>query len=165
MTSKRHQPLSTEKQKNTSNIVNIEEMAQAAIKEQKDNHIKELEKTNVALGQTVDKLMTELTRKEEFIKHLEQLLSGSAQIIRSDVIMYVSDEEQIVTKQLEYLKQQALVRPLTLDEMKMLDLAVKTKRLSQEKPTSIEGSKRNPLSLIPTNELLKIAAKPLTEKE
>lgn len=147
----------------SSNVIDMEEMAQKAIAEQKDKLIKELEAHNLGLGQTVDKLMTELERKEATIKHLEQLLGGSAQIIQTGVITQVSDEEIITMRQLEYLKRDAMVRPLTLDEMKILDLAVKNKRLSQGNATDIKGSKSN-INTLSSKELLQIAATPLKNK-
>lgn len=155
---------STENKRNTSNIVvSIEDMAQLAIQERTEKHIKDLEANNLGLAQTVEKLMAELTRKEDLIKHLEHLLGNSAQIIQTGVIMHVSDEEQIVMKQLERLKQDAMVRALTLDEMKILDLAVKNKRLSQGNPTTIDG-KKNTLNALPHGELMKIASTPLNSK-
>lgn len=117
------------------------------------------EKDAVAMGQALDKALKALDRKDEEIKHLQTLLTSTAPNI-TIFPQIGSDEEIIALKQLESLKLSAMVRDLTLEEIKKFDLLVKNKRLSQGNPTTIDAEYEKLPS--DSNELKKLASRKIT---
>lgn len=92
--------------------------------------VSELEKHNVALGETVDRISKALDEKDSEIKHLQLMLGGSVPLI-SGGTNSITDEEIIAEQQLQRLKTKAQSGELTLEEVKKFDLLVKNKRLAQ----------------------------------
>lgn len=99
-----------------------------------------MEKDNIGLSQTVDKLIAELSNKDKEIKHLKEMLltSGSNKTVRIEV----TDEEHIAELQLDRLKKKAELGELTLEEVKKYDLLVKNKRLAKGDPTTVNADFR-----------------------
>lgn len=124
--------------------------------------IAQMERDNVAMGEALDKALKALDKRDEEIRHLQTLLSGSVPNVVS-LAQPVSDEEMIALRQLENLKLIAMSRDLTLEEIKKYDLLVKNKRLSQGSPTQIEAE----FTKLPDNvtDLKKLASKKLLPKK
>jgi hypothetical protein len=120
---------------------------------EEDSYTRELENKCFLLGKTIQDLNKVLQQKAEEIMHLKKLLEHSPS---SGVVLPVSDEEEIASIQLEKIKQLSRERKLTLEEIKMYDLLVKNKRLSQGDVTNINGVTSLPKSLTKTD-LIKIA--------
>lgn len=105
------------------------------------------------------KLKETIIKKDDEIKHLKDLLSSAVPILDEAHKFKISDEEEIALKQLEILKRNAQERQLTLDEIKMFDLLVKNKRLSQGKPTENAKFVKLPND---SDNLIAIASRPLS---
>ena len=119
----------------------------------------QMEKDNVALGEALDKALQALDKKDQEIKHLQTLLSGSAPNLHL-FPQNIPDEEIIALQQLESLKLISATRDLTLEEIKKFDLLVKNKRLSQGSPTTIDAEfDKLPTS---TDDLKKLASRKIT---
>lgn len=125
-----------------------------------------LSKHNVSLSETIDKLLKKLEEKEQEIKHLQELLSSSVPVIGESEVskIEVSDEEIIAEYQLRAIKQAAMVRDLTLDEVKRYDLLVKNKRLAQGNATVIDAKAKS-LQGKNTEALLTLAKLPTKEEQ
>ena len=106
-----------------------------------------LEEENIALKQTVSKLLVEIDR-------LHDKEQGS------DIIELgpITSEMLIIEKQIQFLKATALTRMLSLEETKILDIHIKNKRLLEGSSTSILDAE---FKSLPANmsdeELLRIA--------
>lgn len=157
------------KQNSQNNQENAGSNSVVSIKDLSDNHengilkttIIKIEKDNVALGQTIDKLYQELDKKDQEIAHLQVLLRGGIPNL-SVLPLKVTDEELIALTQLEILKKKAETRELTLEEVKKYDMLVKNKMLAQGKNPPIDADSEK----LPTDKdsLLKIvSSKPKTE--
>lgn len=97
-----------------------------------------LKRENNAAMKTIDKLLKDLSQKNEELKHLQSLVSQAVPVIKKDtstVITSITPEEEIAHLQLERLRQAAKNRTLTLEETRMFDLLVKNKRLAQDEST------------------------------
>jgi len=97
--------------------------------------VAELEKHNVALGETVDRFTKALDEKDQLITHLQSMLGGTVPLLTGTNVN-LSDEEIIAELQLQRLKTKAQHSELTLEETKKFDLLVKNKRLAQGSATS-----------------------------
>ena len=119
------------------------------------------EKQIIALNDQLIQLEKELEDKDAEISRLKNMLD-------SDVPSYlpvqnpVSLEEVIALKQIEVLHQASQTRPLSLEEVKILDLLVKNKRLAQGNTTSIIDTVKVPKEKA---KLLEIAAKKINVEE
>src|SRR6266850_6895060 len=122
-------------QNDSSNILNINEVAENTFKTQ----LLKSEEKCITLSQSINLLIKKLESKEEEIMHLKRILSQSVPIIGEIVPINISDEEIIAEIQLQKLKDSARQRELTLDEIRKFDLLVKNKRLAQGSATEIEG--------------------------
>lgn len=151
-------------QNDSSNIQSIDSVAVAMKEALLNDEIKQLQAHNVGLSQTIDKLLKQLEEKTNEIRHLQEMLMKSIPVIGDITPMIVSDEEVIAEYQLKALKSAAMMRDLTLDEVKRFDLLVKNKRLAQGNATTIEAQKNLPKNLS-KEELLKIASKPKKEMD
>lgn len=140
-------------------LVSIQDMADKAEINVLRLKVIQQEKDAVAMGQALDKALKALDRKDEEIKHLQTLLTSTAPNI-TIFPQIGSDEEIIALKQLESLKLSAMVRDLTLEEIKKFDLLVKNKRLSQGNPTTIDAEYEKLPS--DSNELKKLASRKIT---
>lgn len=99
--------------------------------------VAELEKHNVALGETIDRFTKALSEKDEEILHLQRMLGGTVPVLSgTNVNSPLTDEEVIAELQLQRLKTKAQHSELTLEETKKFDLLVKNKRLAQGNATS-----------------------------
>lgn len=132
-------------------------------------HIKNLEgqidlltKQNVGYSQTVDSLLSKIEQKDNTIMHLEKLLKGVTPVIGEISPFLVSDEEYLITMVIKNLKENSIGRTLTKDEMGILDLAIKNKRLLQGQATNINEKPKSTKQLS-HQEMLTIASKPLKE--
>lgn len=86
-----------------------------------------------AFNMTCDKLLKELSRRQEEINQLKQTVEQLK--YAPTVKMEFSAEEEIADVQLERLRQSSKTRALTLEETKQFDILVKNKRLSQDQST------------------------------
>lgn len=108
-------------------------------------------------------LKEQLKKAHEEIAHLKQLLMSYSPLVGQPEVAPVTDEEIITLKQLERLKQQALIRELTLDEVKRMDLLVKNKRLAQGAATQINDNKKDLPRDVSPAQLIEIATKKIIE--
>jgi hypothetical protein len=140
-------------------VTSIQDMADKAELNMLRLKIIQMEKDSVALGQALEKALNALEKKDQEIKHLQELLHGVTPNV-SVFPQHVSDEEIIALRQLESLKLSAMSRDLTLEEIKKFDLLVKNKRLSQGNPTTIDAEYEK----LPTNneDLKKLASRKIT---
>ena len=91
-----------------------------------------------AAFKTIDKLVKDVSQKNEENKQLQSLVGQVVPVIKKDssqLITAVTAEEEIAQLQLERLRKAAQARTLTLEETRMFDLLVKNKRLSQDEST------------------------------
>lgn len=129
-------------------------------------HNKNLESANVTLNQFNNSLMEKLKSKDEEISHLKQLLlSGSTPILGSDGLVQASVELQMVESQLRKLQEDTMLRSMTLDDVKRLDLLIKNKNLLEAKPTSIEGKSKQPAKQLSKEQIIQVAQKRTTEEK
>ncbi len=97
-----------------------------------------LKRENQAAMKTIEKLLKDLSKKNEEISHLQSLVSQAVPVKVPDkkkISVEISAEEEIAMIQLNKLRQVAQSRALTLEETKIFDLLVKNKRLSQDEST------------------------------
>lgn len=97
-----------------------------------------LQRENHAAFKTIDKLLKDISKKNEEIQELQRLLSASVPAIQPEekkVKLEITSEEEIAVFQLERLRQAAKIRSLTLEETRMYDLLVKNKRLATGEST------------------------------
>lgn len=125
-------------------LFEIDEIIKAPISATPE-YIKKLEENNVALQQMINELNHQLKQKTEEIQHLMNMLNASVPTIGEATPIIPTDEEVIAEFQLKALKAAAMVRDLTLDEVKRYDLLVKNKRLAQGAATTIDGQAKKPL--------------------
>lgn len=107
--------------------------------------IDDLKKENASLKRelnaafkTIDKLVKDVSQKNEENKHLQSLVGQVVPVIKkeaSSIVMSLTPEEEIAQLQLERLRVLAKSRTLTLEETRMFDLLVKNKRLAQDEST------------------------------
>lgn len=126
-------------------------------------YLKQLEENNVGLQQMINTLNTQLTQKTQEVQHLMELLAGMTPVVGEVNKLMPSDEEVIADLQLKSLKASALVRDLTLDEVKRMDLLVKNKRLAQGAATTIDGQAKKLLPNTDRSTLIQIASHKLKE--
>lgn len=118
------------------------------------------QKKNLELFDQIQRLEERLEKKEAEIKHLKELLDASVPEFRP--AFQVNDEEVIAIKQLELLKQASQIRPLSLEEVRIYDLLVKNKRLSQGDSTNIVDTVKLPKE---KSKLIEIASRKLNVQE
>jgi hypothetical protein len=97
-----------------------------------------LKRENNAAMTTINKLLKDISQKNEEVKHLQSLVSQTVPVIKKDsppIITTLTAEEEVAILQLERLRQAAKNRTLTLEEVRMFDLLVKNKRLTQDEST------------------------------
>lgn len=101
-----------------------------------------LKRENNAALKTIDKLLKDLNKKNEEIKHLQGLINQTVPVIVPEQKKLTKKaskpEQEIADAQLELLRNASQIRPLTLEEIKMYDLLVKNKRLAQTEPKNAE---------------------------
>lgn len=98
--------------------------------------ITQLKYENRAALATIDKLLVDLNKKAEEIDHLKSLVTQVVPVIQAPKgnQIIIAPEAEVADSQLERLRQASKNRTLTLEEVRMYDLLVKNKRLSQDKP-------------------------------
>jgi len=99
----------------------------------------------------VHSLLDEKKSLEAKIKHLEQLMMSNSR----DLLVSISPEEMTCTEQLSILKANSMVRELTIEEAKKLEIYVKTLQTIRKESTLT--IKRDNLSGYSDEELLAIA--------
>jgi hypothetical protein len=97
------------------------------------------------------------------IEHLKSLLAGATPLLKPEVEqpapkLQVSTEQAILEMQIEKMRQDAMVRQLTLEETKRLDLLIKNLHLVKGQATQITENKL-PFNISETD-LLRIATQP-----
>lgn len=72
---------------------------------------------------------------QEEVLHLQQLLAATTPLVGENVVQIYNKplEHAIIEAQITLLGNNAMVRPLSLDEIKMLDVLIKNKFLCEEK--------------------------------
>jgi phosphopantetheine adenylyltransferase len=110
-------------------------------------------KTHVELQEYCDAQFVALERAQKRIStleaevtHLKELLSSTTKLIDEPAIekIVVSPEQAICEIQIKKLQQQALIRELTLEETKRLDLLVKNLYLAKGQATAVIQTERLP---------------------
>lgn len=149
---------SKEHNKDSSNeVVDIVQLSENVLENQLKTVILELESKCLALNKTIDKLLSQLQLREEEISQLRSFIPQTSKIGEINLAP-ISDEELIADVQLRRLKDSALLRDLTLDETKKLDLFVKTKKISQNGQTLNTDKSELPKEL-PKAQLIHLASK------
>jgi negative regulator of sigma E activity len=139
-----------------SKVADLEEFKST---DQLKKEILTLTRENRAAMLTIDRLLKDLNKKSDEIKHLQSLVSQTVPVIKKDnqkLSVAVSSEEEIAQTQLERLRQAAKVRSLTLEEIRAYDLLVKNKRLVLDESTINLG--KNPYRYVAEADLIQIAA-------
>lgn len=113
----------------------------------------------IPLEKQIKLLEAELSKKDKEIAKLKEALANS--VSPSGYVLPVSDEAEIASIQLNKLKILSRERALTFDEIKILDLLVKTKRLAEGDVTSIQGMK----TIRGKDDLLKLVSPPKKDKK
>ncbi len=146
----------------SNNIVSISDISKEFETNKLKTIILELEQKHIALGQALDKALKSIEEKQQEISHLKSMLQSTVPVIGRAEPILLSDEEMISEMQLKQLKDTAMLRSLTLEEVKKFDLLVKNKRLAQGNPTNVIEAKKIPQS---KDELLLIASQNLENKD
>lgn len=91
---------------------------------------------------TIQKLQNENQTLKTEIEHLKKVLNGVVphQPLVEEII--ISQEEQLLQKQIFLLKERAMDKELSLEETKRLDLLIKNLHLTRGKNTAIIGQAR-----------------------
>lgn len=127
-------------------------------------HARQLEEANFALNKFNNDMMLKLAEKDKEISHLKELLlGGGVPLIIGEGLVASTPEEQLIQIQIQKIQSSAMVRELTLDEIKKFDLLIKNKNLIQERPTEIPGRAKS--SAKSKEELSQIASKRTTEEK
>lgn len=105
----------------------------------------ELRKENEALKETVTKLLIEIER----LRDLPAVSTNPNKIV-------LTTEEQIIEEQIEVYRRLSLQGPLSLDDIRGLDLLIKNKK-ALEKNRPIEPEYTEVSEATPEQELLKLA--------
>ncbi len=97
--------------------------------------------------------------KRDIVKFNKDLFVPAAPNL---VKIEITPEESIVTEQIFYMQHESAKRPLSLEEVKKLDLLVKNLKLIKDQPTTIiaEAPRRE----IPEAQLLEIAERKLEDE-
>lgn len=143
----------------------MEDVAELSV-EQLKREIVSLKRENQAATKTIEKLLKDIHKKNEEIKHLKNLLETTAPVLKLPVTenkSKISPEEEIAEIQLTKLNQIAKTRSLTLEETRMYDLLVKNKRLSQEK--TLQSNTKGHYRDVSEVDLIQIASKAKTSNE
>lgn len=151
--------MSRTKTKGDSSSKGISELQKEFLEQSK---IKALEDTISNLNETIDKLLRQLESKDNEILELQQRLNEGV-LPKTNLAAPLADEELISSAQLERLKNAALNRELSLEEVKKFDLLVKNKRLAQGEATTIDANYRSLPANIQKTELIRIASKKAKE--
>ncbi|HEY8390187.1 MAG TPA: hypothetical protein VIL26_04460 [Clostridia bacterium] len=121
-------------------------------------------KTISALEQKNLELKEENRKLKEAVNQLIARLDALDQTKNKLVKLEISSEELIIERQIQFLKESAMLRPLTLEETKILDLHIKNKRLLTDKSTINAKYKSLPDDMS-DDELLRIAESVETQEE
>lgn len=111
-----------------------------------------------AQNNTLIKLQQELESKQNEINHLKAMLDSMVPVLETqkEFNRPITDEEAICITQLSMLKKDAMTRPLTIDEVRILDTLVKNLRLLQG--ASTENTAPVKLKDVTQSKLLEIAS-------
>lgn len=151
----------TKDQNDSSNsVISIDALAYKAQISKLEEENKNLTKQNIGYSQTVDQLLKQLEEKSNVIKQLETMLMSVTPVIGEVSPLIRSTEQIIIDFQIEKFKDAAMLRSLTLDETRQLDLLIKNKRLLDGNATEIPGKAKS-LKDEPHTKLLEMAKQPL----
>lgn len=151
--------MSRTKTKGDSSNKGITELQKEFLEQSK---VKSLEDNITNLNATIDKLLKQLESKDNEIFELQQRINENHPAI-TNLAAPLADEELISSAQLERLKNAALNRELSLEEVKKFDLLVKNKRLAQGEATTIDANYRSLPANIQKTELIRIASRKAKE--
>lgn len=151
--------MSRTKTKGDSSNKGITELQKEFLEQSK---VKSLEDNITNLNATIDKLLKQIEIKDNEILELQQRINENHPAI-TNLAAPLADEELISSAQLERLKNAALNRELSLEEVKKFDLLVKNKRLAQGEATTIDANYRSLPANIQKTELIRIASKKAKE--
>lgn len=123
--------------------------------------LEQLKKENLILKRelnaammTVDKLLKDANKQREEIASLQTLVSQTVPVLNIPKTPSDKTDAQVIAdNQLERLKAAALIRQLTLEEVRIYDFLVKNQRLSNQKVEEPKSSYRD----VSDVELLKLA--------
>lgn len=124
---------------------NISDLDEYKSLEQLKKELLSLKRENQAAMKTIEKLLKDLSKKNEEITHLQTMVTQTVPVAspqKKKLTIDITPEEEIAAVQLDRLRKVAQTRALTLEETKIFDLLVKNKRLSQDEST-INLSKAN----------------------
>lgn len=116
---------------NDGKVVDINELHDAA-------NLKATTEFNSKLMEQNSVLAEKLLDAEHKIKHLESLLTKHVPVIGNMSKLIVSDEEAVVELQLRILRNHAIERELTLDEVKKFEILSKRNSEFLEKAKAVE---------------------------
>lgn len=142
------------------NVVNLEEIKTL---DQLKKELAAQQRETKAAMLTVQKLLKDISTKNDEIKHLQSLLNQTVPVMvashenKSVGLIEISAEEEIAENQLERLRQTAAQRPLTLEETKIYDILVKNKRLTQDDSTLTLA--KHGIRDVASSDLLQLAGK------
>lgn len=104
---------------------------------------------------------------EEQVSHLKNLLITTTNITQSNdpTKIIITPEERICDAQILLLESIAMHQPLTLEEVKILDLLVKNKKIIKEQSLVIETESKPVKSVLPKADLVRLASKLDKEEE
>lgn len=138
-----------------SNIIKLPEIG----KEFKT--IKELSEYSTAQFYALQGAVEKIQKLQEEISHLQTLLASTTSLIEDNNVSSIikSPELAIVEAQINLLTNRAIRQELTLEEVKILDLLVKNKRLLSDESTTIEGKTAKPKKEYSEAQLISLAQK------
>jgi hypothetical protein len=117
---------------------NVTDLDEHKSLDQLSKEVLSLKRENQAAMKTIEKLLKDLSKKNEEIAHLQTLVSTAVPVKvpeKKKNAFQFTPEEEIAMIQLDRLRKIAATRALTLEETKIYDLLVKNKRLSQDEST------------------------------
>lgn len=132
--------------------------------DQLNRELLSLKRENQAAMKTIEKLLKDISKKNEEIGHLQSMVGQMVPVVQAHpdnkrkIQVELTPEEEISLTQLDRLRKIAQTRALTLEETKIFDLLVKNKRLSQDEST-INLSKSQ-WRTVDEVDLLQIASRP-----
>lgn len=121
------------------------------------NHI-ELKRFAEAQHNTISLLQEKLSSLELENKQLKDLLvhTNKDVYVNKAIQIDITSEESIIVEQIDFLRQASMVRVLSIEEIKKLDILIKNLNLIKSQPTTIVGEAK-PLNITEAK-LIEIAA-------
>lgn len=86
----------------------------------------------------------QIEKLKQEVAHLQDIIAQTVPLVgdnKVDIIIQ-STEQSIIEAQIKILSDRALKSELTLEEVKVLDLLIKNKKLLSDEPTTITGERK-----------------------